>query len=71
MTDCPHDWATNGPFYATVALEVTKRCQQDVVVRVAPVPIEHCRLCGVLRLPPGLWWQDGSVADRPRSILGG
>jgi len=68
VTDCPHDWVTDGPFYIDVALDEVRVGRRQ---RFATVQIEYCRLCGVLRLPEKLWWQDGSVADRPRSMLRG
>jgi len=54
---CDHDWV-QGPFYV-------KACWGFECPTYYPpaalIPVEHCTKCGLLRLPPGLWQEEGDT----------
>jgi hypothetical protein len=58
-TPCPHNW-TKGPFYITAAqtYEEPGYYPPSVLLRV-----EHCSLCGILRLPKDTWELNGDNMD--------
>ena len=45
-TLCPHDWKS-GPFYVMVAVAYE---EPDYYPPQGMIPVEHCTLCGLIRL---------------------
>ena len=44
---CPHNWVS-GPFYVMVAVTYE---EPDYYPPQGMIPVEHCTLCGLIRLP--------------------
>mgnify|MGYP001616546253 FL=1 len=51
------DWVTGGPFYVTAAMTYE---EPQYYSPGGLVKVEHCRHCGMLRLPRKLWGESGS-----------
>lgn len=55
-----HDWQ-RGPF--SISATADRYWPPNLII-----PVEHCRGCGLLRLPEGFRAQDGDVFNQPKPL---